>query len=204
MDPRTPATVAVARGTAAPQARRSRPGAHDRVVIASPVRTAWTTARVSRRVMRTSLIDPSDVARNTMLESRLTRRGIGPQVAMGIGRGRETSTTTGKGRMAGSVEVDRNRGPVDRSGSTSAALSVGEPLGLFDLGTRGPISGQVCGHPRIPRVAGKRKPANPLSRISAPERFFLCNSTQPPCVKRRGEDRSWTFRAPSLDAIVSA
>jgi hypothetical protein len=76
--------------------------------------------------MRTSLIDPSDVARNTMLESRLTRRGIGPQVAMGIGRGRETSTTTGKGRMAGSVEVDRNRGPVDRSGSTSAALSVGE------------------------------------------------------------------------------
>src|SRR6476646_8824757 len=45
---------------------------------------------------------------------------------MGIDRGRKISTTTGKGRRPGSAEVDRNRGPVGRSGPTSAALSVGE------------------------------------------------------------------------------
>jgi len=52
--------------------------------------------------------------------------GRGPGVAVTARRGRETSTTTGKGRRSGRAAVDRYRGPVGQSKPTSAALSVGE------------------------------------------------------------------------------
>src|SRR5437879_4834763 len=81
---------------------------------------------------------------------------------MGIRRGRKTSTTTGKGRMAGPAEVDRYRGPVDRSDPTTAALSVGES-------GAGPPA--TAGRPRIEAeksleaVAGFRDPASRRSQI---------------------------------------
>jgi len=49
----------------------------------------------------------------------------GPRIAIARDRDRKISTTTGKERQAGFAEVDRNRGPIGRSESTSAALSSG-------------------------------------------------------------------------------
>src|SRR5690242_1031070 len=75
-------------------------------------------------------------------------RLIGPPIAMRPGRGRKASTTTGKERMAGPVEVDRNRGPVGRSGPTSAALSVGEASSPH--GMRVGWRASRAGRPRTP------------------------------------------------------